>query len=254
MNAHTRFSNITTFFLFCLLTLAGVAHAGTSISDRVAVEAGVKTEIAKDLASPASGRDALTGRTCLDGRPVDGFEGDILEYWANLECPYCDIQEPRQAQRDNPNLCIIVRHIPSDEYGESLKKALAYEALRDFSVNAANRFWNAILPKTTLGIPIPYEAALQTSIQEAAIVPEAFADALQAAASLVSADILAAHSRITSTPTWVIEGIRFPACDFTAENLPTALELAKKTRAGEADAQERVVQLITRGLLNEPLL
>lgn len=51
----------------------------------MAVEAGVKTEIAKDLASPYSPHESLSGRTCLDGRPVDGFQGDILEYWANLE-------------------------------------------------------------------------------------------------------------------------------------------------------------------------
>lgn len=243
-----------TFFLCGFLGFCHPVHAGTSISDRVAVEAGVKTEIAKDLAAPASDRAALSGKNCLDGRPVAGFEGDILEYWANLECPYCGIQEPLQAQRDNPDLCIVVRHVPSDEYGESLKKALAYEALRGFSVNAAHRFWDAVLPKTTLGIPVPYEAALQTAIQEAAIAPEAFADALQAAAPLVSADILAAQSRITSTPTWVLEGIRFPACDFTAKSLPTALELARKTRAGESDAQERAARIITRGLLNESLL
>lgn len=170
------------------------------------------------------------------------------------ECPYCGIQEPLQAQRNNPNLCIVVRHIPSDEYGESLKKALAYEALRGFSGNAAHRFWDAVLPKTSLGIPVPYEAALQAALQEAAIAPEAFADALQAVAPLVSADIVAAQSRIMSTPTWILDGIRFPACDFTAAELPTALELARKTRAGDADAQERVIGIITRGLLNEQLL
>ncbi|MFQ8737487.1 MAG: hypothetical protein ACLSAH_17125 [Bilophila wadsworthia] len=170
------------------------------------------------------------------------------------ECPFCGIQEPLQAQRDNPGLCIVVRHIPSDEYGESLKKALSYESLKTFSVNAAHRFWDAVLPKTSLGIPVPYEAALQTAIQEAAIAPEAFADALQAAAPLVGADIVAAQSRITSTPTWILEGIRFPACDFKAAELPVALELARKTRSGDTDAQERVVEIITRGLLNEPLI
>ena len=154
------------------------------MSDRVAVDAGVKAEIAKDLASPYSPHESLSGRTCLDGRPVDGFQGDIVELWSNLECPFCGIQEPLQAQRDNPGLCIVVRHIPSDEYGESLKKALSYEALKTFSVNAAHRFWDAVLPKTSLGIPVPYEAALQTAIQEAAIAPDAFADALQAAAPL----------------------------------------------------------------------
>ena len=241
--------------VFCLfLGITSFAHAGTPISDRMAVEAGVKTEIAKDLASPYSPHESLSGRTCLAGRPVDGFQGDIVELWSNLECPFCGIQEPLQAQRDNPGLCIVVRHIPSDEYGESLKKALSYEALKTFSVNAAHRFWDAVLPKTSLGIPVPYEAALQTAIQEAAIAPDAFADALQAAAPLVGADIVAAQSRITSTPTWILEGIRFPACDFKATELPVALKLARKTRSGDTDAQERVVEIITRGLLNEPLI
>ena len=240
---------------FCLfLGITSFAHAGTPISDRMAVEAGVKTEIAKDLASPYSPHESLSGRTCLDGRPVDGFQGDIVELWSNLECPFCGIQEPLQAQRDNSGLCIVVRHIPSDEYGESLKKALSYEALKTFSVNAAHRFWDAVLPKTSLGIPVPYEAALQTAIQEAAIAPDAFADALQAAAPLVGADIVAAQSRITSTPTWILSGIRFPACDFTAKELPTALELARKTRSGDVRAKDEVSQIITRGLLDESLL
>ena len=187
------------------------------MSDRVAVDAGVKAEIAKDLASPYSPHESLSGRTCLDGRPVDGFQGDIVELWSNLECPFCGIQEPLQAQRDNPGLCIV-------------------------------------LPKTSLGIPVPYEAALQTAIQEAAIAPDAFADALQAAAPLVGADIVAAQSRITSTPTWILSGIRFPACDFTAKELPTALELARKTRSGDVRAKDEVSQIITRGLLDESLL
>lgn len=230
------------------------AHAGTPMSDRVAVEAGVKAEIAKDLASPYSPHESLSGRTCLDGRPVDGFQGDVVEYWTNLECPYCGIQEPLQAQRENPGLCIVVRHIPSDEYGESLKKALSYEALRTFSANAASRFWDSVLPKTSLGIPVPYEAALQTALLEAAIAPEAFADSLQTVASLVSADIVAAQSRITSTPTWILDGIRFPACDFKAAELPMALELAHKTRSGDARAKGEITRIITRGLLNESLL
>lgn len=241
-------------FFCCLIGLCHTASAGTPMSDRVAVEAGVKAEIAKDMASPYS-PPRQSFRQNRPGRSsVDGFEGDILEYWSNLECPYCGIQEPLQAQRDNPGLCIVVRHIPSDEYGESLKKALAYEALRGFSINAAHRFWDAVLPKTSLGIPVPYEAALQTAIQEAAIAPDAFADALQAAAPLVGADIVAAQSRITSTPTWILSGIRFPACDFTAKELPTALELARKARSGDVRAKDEISQIITRGLLNESLL
>ena len=245
---------IMTLFFCLFLGITSFAHAGTPISDRMAVEAGVKTEIAKDLASPYSPHESLSGRTCLDGRPVDGFQGDILEYWANLECPYSGIQELLQVQRNHPDLCIVVRHIPSDEYGESLKKALSYEALRTFSANAAHRFWDSVLPKTSLGIPVPYEAALQSALLEAAIAPEAFADALQAAAPLVSADIVAAQSRITSTPTWILDGIRFPACDFKAGELPTALKLARKARSGDIRAKDEISQIITRGLLNESLL
>ena len=241
-------------FFCCLIGLCHTASAGTPMSDRVAVEAGVKAEIAKDLASPYSPHESLSGRTCLDGRSVDGFQGDIVELWSNLECPFCGIQEPLQAQRTHPDLCIVVRHIPSDEYGESLKKSLSYEALRTFSANAAHRFWDSVLPKTSLGIPVPYEAALQTALQDAAIAPEDFADALQDAAPLVSADIVAAQSRITSTPTWILEGIRFPACDFKAGEVPTALELARKVRSGDTLAKDEITQIITRGLLNESLL
>lgn len=68
---------------FCLNAI--LAHAGTPASDRVAVQAGVKTEIARDLSHPYTPLETLSGRTCLDGRPVDDFQGDILEYWSNLE-------------------------------------------------------------------------------------------------------------------------------------------------------------------------
>lgn len=245
---------LQTIFLCGFLTFSQPVHAGTPLSDRVAVEAGVKTEIARDLASPYSPHEILSGRTCLDGRPVDGFQGEILEYWVNLECAFCGIQEPLQAQRNNPGLCIVVRHIPSDEYGESLKKALSYEALRDFSTNAAHRFWDAVQPKTSPAIPVPYEAALQSALLEAAIAPDAFAEALRKAAPLVSADIVAAQSRITSTPTWILQGIRFPACDFTAEELPAALALARKARSGDTRARDDITKIVTRGLLHESLL
>ena len=35
---------------------------------------------------------------------------------------------------------------------------------------------------------------------------------------------------------------------------PAALELARKVRSGDTDAQERITEIITRGLLNESLL
>lgn len=204
---------------------------------------------------PYNPLDGLTGRTCLDGRSVDGFQGDIVEYWANLECPYCGIQEPVQAQRNNQDICIVVRHIPSGEYGESMKKALAYEALKRFSVNAANLFWDSVLPKTMLGIPAPYESALLIAFQEAAISPDKFAETLTKDASeLVSRDIFSAQGRISTTPTYVLAGIRFAACDFKASELRPALELAKKAREGDQDAIERIIKMITNGLMDETTL
>ena len=238
-----------------LFAMLAPAYAVTPVAERIAVEAGVTAEVMKDLAVPYNPLEGLSGRTCLDGRPVDGFQGDIVEYWANLECPYCGIQEPVLAQRNNPDMCIVVRHIPSGEYGESMKKALSYEALKRFSINAANLFWDAVLPKTTLGIPAPYEAALLMALQEAAISPEKFTETLTKDVSeLVSQDIFAARARISTTPTYVLSGIRFAACDFTATELRSALELAKQARKGDEDAKKRIIRIITNGLMDETLL
>ncbi len=255
MTKRRRISQMATISLYCLLAMITQAHAGTPATERIAVEAGVKAEVSKDLVMPYNPLEGLSGRTCLDGRPVADFQGDIVEYWANLECPYCGIQEPVRAQRNNPDMCIVVRHIPADQSGDSMKKALSYEALKHFSLNAANLFWDSVVPKTTLGIPAPYEAALLTALQEAAISPEKFTETLTKNASeLVSQDILAARARISSTPTYILAGIRFTACDFKASELSTVLELAKKARKGNEDAKERIITIITNGLMNETML
>ena len=250
-----RHNILVAVFSLCFIFGANTGFAATPMTERIAVEAGVKAEVTKDLAMPYRPLDGLSGRTCLDGRPVEGFQGDIVEYWANLECPYCGIQEPVQAQRNNQNMCIVVRHIPSGEYSESLKKALSYEALKSFSMNAANLFWDSVLPKTTLGIPAPYEAALLMAFQEAAISPDKFAETLTKDASdTVSADMLAAQARISTTPTYILAGIRFPACDFKASELPKALELALSARDGDESAIARIIQMITNGLMDEAML
>lgn len=246
----------TVVIAFCyLLAAIPPAFAGTPMTERIALEVGVKAGVMKDLAVPYNPLEGLSGRTCLDGRPVADFQGDIVEYWANLECQYCGIREPVQAQRDNPGMCIVVRHIPTSGYSESVKKALSYEALKRFSLNAANLFWDSVVPKTTLGIPSPYEAALLLAFQEAAISPETFTETLTKDASeLVSRDILAAQGRISSTPTYVLAGIRFHSCDFKAAELLQALELAKKAREGDQGTIEQIIKIITDGLLNEQTL
>ena len=252
MQRHSALSMIAA----ALIVLSSyVAHAGTPMSDRVAVEVGVKAQVNKDLALPYNPGEALADRQCLDGRPAKDFQGDLVEYWVNLECSYCGIREPLQAQRAAPDMCIVVRHIPTDQYGESLKKALSYEALKQFSANAANLFWDKVLPQTALGIPTPYEASLLLAFQEAAITPEAFGEALSTgAADVVNEDILAGYGRIPSTPTYILAGIRFPSCDFTATQLREALAIAKLARAGDQAAQEKIVTIITNGQLDEKIL
>ena len=238
-----------------ILMASTPALAGTPMSDRVAVEAGVKAQGSKDLTVLSNPGEALADRQCLDGRPVKDFQGDLVEYWINLECSYCGIREPLQAQRANSDMCIVVRHIPTDQYSESLKKALSYEALKKFSVNAANLFWDKVLPQTSLGIPTPYEASLLLAFQEAAISAEAFGEALgKEATDIVNADILAGFGRITSTPTYILAGIRFPSCDFTATQLREALGIAKQAREGDKAALEKAITIITNGQLNEKML
>ena len=239
---------------FLVFMPAKFAHPATPHAERIAIEARVKADMAKDLALPHEIPESLMGRKCLDGRPVKDFQGEVIEYWANLECPYCGIAEPLKAQRENSGICIVVRHAPASRYGEALKKALAFEALRAFSVNAANRFWDAVIPKTSLGIPVPYESALHTALEEALIAPEVFAEASEKVAPLASADILAGQNRISTTPTYVLQGIRFPACDFKAREIPMALELAKKARANDETTWLEIVKIITRGLMDENLL
>lgn len=236
--------------LFSVSFTHNQCFAVTPEAERIAVEAKVRAEVNKDLAMPYTPHESLAGRHSIDGRKLNDFQGDIVEFWLNLECRYCSIQDPLKAQRENENMRIIVRHLPSDSYAESLKKALSYEALKIFSVNAANMFWDTIIPKTSLAIPAPYEASLMLAFQEAAIPLEAFSNALEGeAADIINADILAGYGRITSTPSYVLEGIRFPACNFTAEQLPKALDLAKKARRGDTEAKEQVIDIIVQGLL-----
>ncbi len=245
-------------FLFAvfpiLLALPGLSHSATPKADRIAVENRVSKEIEVDFAQPFALSISLAERKCLDGRPVKDFQGEVIEYWANLECPYCGIAEPLKAQRDNRNICIVVRHAPASQYGEAMKKALAFEALRSFSVNSANRFWDTVVPKTSLAIPVPYEAALRLALEEALISPEAFAEAIEKVSPDISRDILAGQNRISTTPTYIIQGIRFPACDFRADQLPKTIELAHKARVGDTEAKQVIIDLITRGLLNEQIL
>ncbi len=240
--------------IFALTISTPFSFANTEEAKRIATKAKVELEVKKDLAMPFTPQAYLQERTSIDGRPLTDFKGDIIEYWVNLECTYCKVADPLQAQRNNKNIRIVVRHIPTQNYGESLKKALSYEALKKFSANAANTFWDKVIPKTSLAIPVPYESSLLLAFQEANMEAEAFAAALSGhATKIIDTDIMAAQGKIFSTPTYVIEGIRFPACNFTAKELLIALDLAKKARQGDSDAVQKIIHIITNGLSNVPI-
>ena len=240
--------------LFMYVLCAAFPAYASATQDRAETEARVRADVTKDLEAPWQ-PEYPAPRTCLDGRPVADFPGAVAEYWVNLECPYCGIVEAMQAQRQNVDVCIVVRHIPTREYGESMKKALSYEALKKFSINGANVFWDKVVPKTLQALPLPYEASLLLAFQEALIDPDAFGDALSKdAVHIINQDIMASRGRITVTPTWVLSGIRFSACDFTAAQFPVALELAKKARNGDKVAVEQAVTLITVAFMSQPLL
>lgn len=247
-------------WLLCLVTLAfmGMAPAfasETALAKRQQVKAHVMREVGKDLSAPYVAKAGLEERRCIDGRMVKDIQGDVVEFWANLECSYCQISQPVMAQRANAGICIVVRHIPTPAYGESMKKALSYEALHEFSPNAANRFWQNVEPKTNLAIPMPMEEAFLSAAQEAAIPLEKLSAVLTGTAShVVDADIQAAQGRISTTPTYVLAGIRFGACDFQASELPAALELAQKARSGDEQARARVIEMITNGHMGEKML
>lgn len=240
------------FLLSFVLLTSQSSYAVTPQTDRIALKAKVESEVNKDLATSYNPFESLEGRQSIDGRSLTAFDGDIVEYWVNLECTYCGIQEPLKAQRENENIRLVVRHILNDSYGESLKKALSYEALKMFSANAANMFWDRVIPRTSLAIPMPYEASLMLAFQDAVINPEEFGEALaNEATNTINVDVLTGYGRITTTPTYVLEGIRFPACNFTAEQFHKALVLAKEARAGNVDAKAQIVEIIVQGILGE---
>ena len=99
----------------------------------------------------------------------------------------------------------------------------------------------------------PMRLLSRPRFREAAIAPEAFADALQQVAP-VWARILSPRNRASihadmDSGRHPLSGLRFQG--FTSA---PALELARKARSGDMRAKTRISQIVTRGLLNESLL
>lgn len=220
---------LSLIFLFWLVITTDSSAAET---DRFAVEKDVTATFLKDMSVTYRPGVGL-GRRCLDGR-LPGKDAEMIEFWASLECSYCGIRELVKAQQEHPDWCVVVRHIPASP--EGLRKALSFEALRKFSTSAALTFWDAVIPKKDSPMPRPYEGALIQAYADAAISEADFSAALTGeAADIVDADTEAGRGIISSTPTYVLRGIRFGSCDFTAKQL----ELAWIWRAAPGRATRR---------------
>ena len=61
------------------------AQAETASMKRVQIQTSVAREVNKDLAATYDAKAGLEFRRCIDGRAVKDVQGDIIEYWANLE-------------------------------------------------------------------------------------------------------------------------------------------------------------------------
>lgn len=240
---------LSLIFLFWLVITTDSSAAET---DRFAVERDVTATFLKDMSVTYRLGVGLEGRRCLDGR-LPGKDAEMIEFWASLECSYCGIRELVKAQQEHPDWCVVVRHIPASP--EGLRKALSFEALRKFSTSAALTFWDAVIPKKDSPMPRPYEGALIQAYADAAISEADFSAALTGeAADIVDADTEAGRGIISSTPTYVLRGIRFGSCDFTAKQLERALDLARRARTGDPEAAREVGEVITRGRMGEKML
>ena len=190
---------LSLIFLFWLVITTDSSAAET---DRFAVERDVTARFLKDMSVMYRPGVGLEGRRCLDGR-LPGKDAEMIEFWASLECSYCGIRELVKAQQEHPDWCVVVRHIPASP--EGLRKALSFEALRNFSTSAALTLWDAVIPKKDSPMPRPYEGALIQAYADAAISEADFSAALIGeAADIVDADTEAGRGIISSTPTYVL--------------------------------------------------
>lgn len=239
--------------LICFLILFAhpsetLANASANANDNTA-QAIIRQEaiiVKQDIIAPF---ETSQNKLCVDGTSANGKE--IIDYWVDLECSFCRIDDVLLAQRTIPNICIVVRHSPS--IGEdSIKKALAYEALRKESVNEANIFWSNNLSEGS--VSIPYTQQLMNSLQSLMLSVEKFNNIIDEIRPIVDEDIIFSQGKITYTPTFVIQGFRFPACDFSPEQLSKVITIAKSARQGREDAINEIITIISNGINNKPML
>ncbi len=234
-------------YKFLSMTLTIILALTISFSAYANNQTKARNEVQQDLIRPIqmSGKD----RICLDGTSSEGKLK--VDYWVDFECRYCKVAEMVQFQQVNKDVCIVIRHTPSLG-SESMPKALSYEALLQVNANAANNFWNDIYPQN--GISKPYQKALLTALDSITLPIKDFEILIDKVSPIVEKDNQFSDGILSYTPTFVIDGIRFTACDFNAVQLEKVIPLAKKARNGDSIAKDKIIQIITNGLNNEPML
>ena len=70
-------------------------------------------------------------------------------------------------------------------------------------------------------------------------------------AETVSKDIVEAQNLISTTPTYIMEGIRLPSCDFTAKEIPSALALAKRIRSYKDGTIHELIEIIVKNITED---
>lgn len=227
------------FLALCCLTLLPIQ---ADASTKLAMDA-----VQQDSVMPFPQAE---NRQCVDGTQADGRA--IIDYWVDLECPYCKVDPVIMAQMSmQDKICIVIRHKPRAG-GDSFKKSLAYEALHKKSSNAANSFWSSVSPKGA--VSAPYNKAVMDSLESILLPIDMFNFLIDEATPRLNEDINASQGKILYTPTFVIEGFRFPACDFSAKQLQRVFPIAQSARKGNKDALERIKVIITNGIQGKPML
>lgn len=209
-------------------------------ADENLIRSGITTDMSMPFSAP------LTGRTCLDGKPVTAPDRQLIEYWVDLECYWCQLPEVEAFQKENQSMCVVVRHFPTSDL--AVEKALIFETLQKQSPAAAAEFWNSIVPKNEadpLGDSGSTHALLETLIEKHKLDQIEVMRSLQNDATQnLGTDRLAGMNKIDFTPTVVIDGIRLGACSFSRHELPQALELVKKVKAGDTEALDELVKIV----------
>ncbi len=234
--------------LFSLFCGSAVADAEQLIVADQELRDTITAEIESDLQTPLVSN--LMGRKCLNGQPVPNFEGQIIEYWVSLDCPYCTIEGVQAIQAANASACVVVRHYATED--SAIQKSMAYEALAAQSLPAAQEFWTLVLPKHGQDKNVEQAQkeiadSLQTLMAKYALDNDFFAStAYQTTTNQLNQDRLDSMNKISFTPTFVIDGIRLSACDLKQNEFVEISTLITNAKKGDIPAKKALIEFLVK--------